>query len=289
MKILILGNGFLGSAIIQKLAIEGHELRVVSRRLSDDRQGTCFQGDLFDFESLTKAFSWNPEIFIHTAWITTPKIYRNDPSNFLYAEATIRLAKFVAESSVKHMIILGSCSEYKKQSQSVLAGVTELSSTNLYSEQKIFAFNAIKDLSRKSLTKFTWARVFFPYGPNQAKGRLIPEIIYALTQLKPIQLSDITSTYDWISTRDVASAISWIVENDLPSEIDIATSIGHTNLEILSKLENILKVKNILPKNVSHNDGEGEVLVASKSSPLLLSGWTPRDTLDQGLKWVTSF
>jgi dTDP-D-glucose 4,6-dehydratase len=115
---------------------------------------------------------------------------------------------------------------------------------------------------------------------------LIPLLIKSLKNQEPIVLADTTSVYDWITTRDISLAISWILKNDLPTEIDVGTSFGFTNLELLKALEKLLQIPYPQASLGIHNLGLEEVFVADKSSALLSSGWTPIDTITSGLEWV---
>jgi nucleoside-diphosphate-sugar epimerase len=286
MKILVIGSGLIASSIVQRLEFEGHDLLVYSRSVNPTIHCSQLQGNIFEFAEFSKVFTWKPEIVIHTAWITTPRSYKDDPSNFEYTKFTHRLAQYIHNSDVKHLIVLGTCAEYGHQSGPSTAGVTNLSPRTLYAEQKVVALQAIKEILHESTTRLTWARVFYPYGPNQDQKRLIPYLIHSLKSGIPIQLADISSVHDWITTRDISSAISWIINNKAPIEIDIGTSNGFTNLELLTTLENILQIKNLLPKCSEHIFGQSEVFVAGKNSPLFNSGWSPKDSLTSGLEWV---
>jgi nucleoside-diphosphate-sugar epimerase len=286
MRILIIGSGFIASSIVKKLKSESHELLVFSRTPSERIKCQQVVGDIFNFEELIKVFDWKPEIVIHTAWITTPGVYRNDFSNFKYAQFSTNLAQYIANSEVGHLIILGTCAEYGLQIGPSTAGVTKLSPSTLYAEQKVFAFKSVKELLQNSDVRFTWARIFYPYGPNQDRKRLIPYLIQSLKNGKPVLLADTSSVYDWITTRDIASAISWAIDNELPMEIDIGTSFGYTNLELLASLEQLLETSNQLPGQGMHTLGQNEVFIASKTSPLFESGWMPTDSLRTGLEWM---
>ena len=239
-----------------------------------------------NFEDFVKVLRWNPQVIVHTAWITTPGIYRNHPSNKDYADFTINLANYIRHSEIEHLIVLGTCAEYGRQIGPSTAGITELSPTNLYSEKKIAAFRSVEKILQNSTTRFTWARLFYPYGPYQHEKRLIPHLVQSLKTGNPIHLADISSIYDWITSRDVAGAILWIIEHKLPIEIDIGTSVGTTNLELLLSLEELLPGISHERVNRKHEIGISEVFVMGKSSPLYTSGWLPNDTLNSGLEWV---
>jgi nucleoside-diphosphate-sugar epimerase len=286
MKILVIGNGFLVTSIVERLESEGHEILIFSRTRNSRIQSQQVLGDIFNYEGFLEVLAWKPKVVIHTAWITTPGVYRNDPSNLQYAEFTTNLAKSLYDSEVEHLVVLGTCAEYGKQVGPSTAGLTVPSPTTLYAQQKIIAFNSAKEILRDSNVRFTWARIFYPYGPNQDQRRLIPRLISSIKNGEPIVLADTSSIYDWITTRDVALAISWVLTHNLPTEIDLGTSIGFTNLEILEALENLLQTKSLLPPEKTHNFGLSEVFVASKSSPLFTSGWSPKDSISAGLEWV---
>jgi nucleoside-diphosphate-sugar epimerase len=288
MKILVIGGGFIAVSIVQRLESEGHEIRVYSR--SENPEIKCRQilGDIFNFEEFLKALTWKPTVIIHSAWITSPGVYRNDLSNIKYAKFTSELAHFIQDTDVEHLVVLGTCAEYGFQSSPSTAGITSLTPNTLYAEQKVAALTAVREILQESAVRLTWARVFYPYGPNQNQKRLIPHLIHSLKNGVPVKLADTSSIHDWITTRDISSAISWVIDNKVPLEIDIATSVGFTNLALLNCLEDILQIRNQSPGREGHDVGLNEVFLAGKESPLFVSGWLPQDTLTSGLEWVLS-
>jgi nucleoside-diphosphate-sugar epimerase len=167
-----------------------------------------------------------------------------------------------------------------------MAGFTKPSPSTLYAQQKVAALHSVRELLQESDLRFTWARIFYPYGPNQDSRRLIPRLISSLRRGESVSLADTSSTYDWITTRDIASGISWILDNELPIEIDIGTSFGYTNLELKMILEELLEINHHEASPKPHSFGLNEVFVANKNSPLFTSGWSPEDSLRSGLYWV---
>lgn len=284
----MIGNGFLATSIVQQLETEGHEILIFSRRLNPEIKSEQIQGDVFCFAEFVKVLGWNPHVVIHTAWITKAGVYKNDPINVRYAEFTTNLASVIAKSTIEHFIVLGTCAEYGSFTNLSDASSISSNSPTLYSQQKIAAFNSTREILQKSSVRFTWARIFYPYGPNQDRNRLIPHIINSLKCQEGVVLTDTTSVYDWITTRDVASAVSWIIRHDLATEIDVGTSVGFTNLEVLREIESLLQIESKSDGLAKHGFGLSEVLVADSNSPLFTSGWGPRDTLHSGLKWLLS-
>ena len=286
MKILVIGNGFIASPIIHKLESEGHQLLIYSRTLKNEIPSRQILGDIFSFEDFAKTLSWGPQVIIHTAWVTTYGLYKNDQANYKFAQFTADLARRIASSSVKHLVVLGSGSEYGTQSEACSAGITKLNPENLYAKQKVIAFNSVKEILSNSNVRLTWARIFHPYGPGQDKKRLIPYMIHTLKNGGQIRLDDTSSVLDWVTTRDIASAIHWILHYDTPTEVDIGTTIGSTNVDLLKRLESLLGETSQWKRFVDTSIDKNQVSIIGKNSPLFTSGWRPSDNLESGMKWV---
>ena len=134
--------------------------------------------------------------------------------------------------------------------------------------------------------RFSWARIFQPYGLNQDSKRLIPYLINSIRLGRQIELKDSTTILDWITTRDIASAITWIISNVSPTEVDIGTSVGYSNLDLLTHLESHLGISCQREKLSSQALRTPQKFLVGKDSPLLKLGWRPSDNLNQGLEWV---
>lgn len=288
MKILVIGNGFIATSIVHKLEAEGHEILVYSRKYNERIKSKQILGDIFHFSDFIGTFLWQPQIVINTAWITTHGTYRDDLSNYKYAQFATRLARQVIQSDIEHLISLGTCAEYGDQIQASTAGKTKLAPRDLYSRQKVEAFNSIKSTLLNSKIRFTWARIFYPYGPRQNPNRLIPYLSRSIKSDTPVNLSNTSSILDWITTRDIASAIAWIINNESPIELDIGTSYGFTNVEILKHLEELLGTTTQWTRFSTLPAGPKLVSVVGKDSPLIKSGWVANDDLHSGLEWVLS-
>jgi len=288
MKILVIGNGFLACPIIEKLDSEGHEVNVYSRQVKSDIRVKQIEGNILESEKLQGVFRNNYQVIINTAWITIQNQYPTHESNKDYSRCAISLASRAAQSGVEHFIGFGSCAEYGKRSSPCVAGETLLNPKNLYAEQKVETFQQTRQLLSLTKTRFSWLRVFQPYGLRQDPERLVPYLINGLKNQSNIEIKDNKSCLDWVTTRDIASAVSWVLNNSLPSELDIATSIGHTSLDVLSHLQVLLGKAKQTPLVDQSSVESSQVLVAGKESPIFTSGWRPEDTLETGLEWVVS-
>jgi nucleoside-diphosphate-sugar epimerase len=286
MKILVIGNGFLAKLIIRKLEDEGHRVLIYSRTKKEGIRSQQIVGDIFSYHDFIKVLSWKPQVIVHTAWTTSQGLYTHDLSNNRYGKFTSDLAHHLVTTKVEHLIVLGSCAEYGSQFGPSTAGITKLNPENLYAKQKVFAFNSAKAALHGSGVRLSWARIFQPYGPGQDGKRLLPYLIHALKYGEEIELRDTSSILDWITTKDIASAISWIIQNETPTEVDVGTSNGYTNIELLRHLEAFLGNTNQWARLAEQNSKSKNTLVVGSGSPLLKSGWLPADDLNAGLQRV---
>jgi len=286
MKILVIGNGFIATPIIHRLESEGHNILIFSRNPKNSLRSKQIAGDIFDFDEFVKVFSWKPQIIIHTAWVTTQGLYTFDPSNYRYSRFTSDLAGFIKQSEIEHMIVLGSCAEYGPQINPSVAGITKLNPNNIYGEQKVAAYNLVRELLCESNVRLSWVRVFQPFGQGQDKKRLLPQLVDALKNSREIVLNNTSSVHDWITTRDIASIISWIIGNNTPTEIDAGTAIGYTNVQILRHLEAFFGSSNQWKRFEMLPPINRTVAVVGEVSPIFISGWRPSDNLDSGMKWI---
>jgi nucleoside-diphosphate-sugar epimerase len=286
MKILVIGNGFIAGAIIRKLESQGHELLIFSRSTKSGIDSKQIVGNILNYNDFARTLTWKPQVIIHTAWVTTHDRYGQDSSNRDYANFTIKLATSIASASVEHLIVLGTCAEYGSQSIASTAGITSTNPLSLYAKQKVLAFSSTKKILADTNVRFSWARVFHPYGPSQDEKRLIPYLINSIKSGEKVNLLDTTTILDWITTRDIASAISWIIDNDAPIELDIGTSFGYTNLDLLKRLEELVGNSNQWERLTNQISMSEQVSVVGKDSPLFSLGWRPKDCLIQGLDWV---
>ena len=196
MKILVIGNGFLACPIIEKLDSEGHEVNAYSRQVKSNIKVQQIEGNILESEKLQGVFRNNYQVIINTAWITIQNQYPTHESNKDYSRCAISMASRAAQSGVEHFIGFGSCAEYGKRSSSCIAGKTRLNPENLYAEQKVETFQQTRQLLSLTKTRFSWLRVFQPYGLRQDPERLVPYLINGLKNQLNIEIKDNKSCLD---------------------------------------------------------------------------------------------
>jgi len=280
MKIMIIGGaGYIGSNIALKLHDEGHSVISVSRSKLPDVPYTQVTMDLFGlgFEKVFAQF--DTEIVIQCAWITSQPIYLQSLANWTYSQRTIELFQIASQAGVKHFIGLGSAAEFGYRIGLCDSRISIPMPSTPYGKAKLQTAEVLLMLSQETEMLFTWARIFQVYGCGQSDDRFLPSILRAINENVKLKVKNPELTHDWISTDDIAFAISWILQNKLHGLLDVGTSIGTSNFEIVSAFEKEYNRNIFLEVGTGQNDLHEKYLVVSQNSPLLASGWKPRKNI----------
>ena len=287
MKVLIIGgHGFIGKAIHDTLKADGYEVIATSSSVSTKYNNRSIDSNLFHINSMNELLnSVEPEVVIQSSWITDKKNYEQSADNKKYSEATVAFAELCFQKNVKHFIGIGSSAEYGSHQPNCVAGKSTTLPETAYAQNKLRTFELISELEKNFSSRFTWVRIFQPYGQGLGQSRLIPIIVTGLKSGSTVKIQNPSNVLDWISVEDIASAISFLVKVDTPSVIDIGTGVGTSVLDLANTIAEIL---NSNPNLISHSTNslskEIKSLVVGTGSPLFQAGWKPQDALLPGLR-----
>jgi len=141
------------------------------------------------------------------------------------------------------------------------------------------------------------ARIFRAYGPKEEQDRLILSILLAAKNKTPIKLSSPEIVRDYTFIDDLVEGILKIAHTDLASgeEINIASGVPSNSSDIVLIIEDILRIKINISKEVYHKmpaDRTNCMVDISKAKELL--NWVPKTSMEEGLKqtynwWETNY
>lgn len=292
MKVLVAGGGgFLGTEIVKCLIENGFEVKSLGRNLSSTIDCEQIIGDIMTLDSYINSLSsWKPEVVIQAAWVTSQKTYRTSSLNTAYKNATLSFAKQSYLSGTQHFLALGSSAEYGSPKEPCNSFTTVATPKDNYGKSKLETLEKLSKIAEEFSSKFSWARIFQPYGPNQDSTRLLPLATRELQAGNSFEVENPDVILDWITSRDVASALLYAIENPINQVFDVGTSEPMSLLKVLETLILLLDVNPELlkVKNKPRDEVEKYLLVVSKESPLFRAKWAPQDDLVSGLIWTLS-
>ena len=292
MKILITGGtGFIGAPLLKNIFeyIGGVEILNLTRsnEISISKQVEHFKCDISNPKTYkSKVEEFEPGIVIHLAWEGIPDFsLEMCLKNILSSISLIEIVTKI--KSCKKVIVTGSCFEYNNK----IGGCNE---NDLVVSKDYFTFAKKTVLSflelecNKNNIVYSWARLFYVYGPNQRAASIIPTIITSLSSGKIPDIRTPKNANDFIYVDDVAAGILEMIKNEIPSGIYNLGSGFSTDILDISKIcETIIfgnaKLSNQL-ESQSHNTMKTVDFWADLELSKKMLNWMPLTTIDEGVK-----
>ena len=290
MKKLLLtgGTGFIGQQTIPFLQEEGYEIyAVTSKNLTKDNKDVQWlHGNLMDEEFVSSIFTKiHPTHLLHLAWITTPHVYWNSSENFNWVRASQYMFQCFIENGGERIVSAGSCAEYDWSEGICLENTTSLRPQSAYSKAKGELYTYLTDTINKDHTSFAWARVFFAYGPNEAKTRLITSIIRSIIEDRLLDIEYGYHKRDYIYVADVASILVKLLNSDIRGSINIGTGKAISIIEIARTVTKLMGVSKEITSQIKINSDEKIPLVEADTTILNNNlNYYPTDNIESGIK-----
>lgn len=290
MKILLTGpTGFIGSNFMRHALARGHQIAGLAqpdKKLPPNLPGgenlTWLHGTLDDapWQEIEK---FGADVCIHMAWITTPGVYLESPENFHLLESSLKFLKRLRELGTKHIIGLGTCVEYQISNQLLSEDKTPIAPTTPYARCKNDLRLAMEAEARAHDLRFSWVRVFYPYGPGEHPSRLCSSIIQKLSRDEKIVLKTPASTKDYIYIDDLATALMTVMEKKFAGTINLGTGVGEAVREIAETLASMMGKPGLISEaQPPETDPFGYVV--ADTARLRGLGWQPAYTMAAGLR-----
>lgn len=295
MKILLTGaTGFIGSAFVRLAIRRGHKVaglalpsEIPPPDLSTSDNLIWLRGTLEDapWEAID---AFQPEVCLHTAWITTPGTYLESPENYRFLESSRTFLTRSAQAGIRRIFALGTCIEYQISEKPLSEALTPIEPSTTYARCKNELRLWLEVEAANLGVRPCWGRVFYPYGPREHSSRLCSSIIKQLRADEPVSLKTPDSTKDYIFIEDLADAIVMVLERDLTGSINLGTGNGVSVREIARTLASLLGRGELIREIAcSHADPFGHVV--ADAGRLTSLGWKPAHNLRQGLEKLISF
>jgi len=217
IRFLVSGaTGFIGSAVMRRLAAEGHD-------------AVALKTDLLATEPRDLS-SVGATHCIHAAWYTNHADYLAHDINREWVAASLRLAAAFKAAGGQRFVALGTCLEYDVANVRGPCSeeLTPLRPKTLYARCKL-------DLSQALAMggdDFAWARVFFVYGPGDRSGRLIPGMIEQFSRGEAAGPTNGGLRRDYIHADDLAGQLVRIALSSVQGAINTGTGQAPSLSEI---------------------------------------------------------
>jgi len=294
MRILVLGgNGFLGSHIVDELLSHNHDVSIFDRGESKNSQLATkniryYLGDFSDSVLMLEALD-SIDLVIHCISTTVPSTSNRNPTLDIQQNliTTVSLLESMTKAGVKRIIYLSSGGTvYGVPKQLPVAEDHTLNPICSYGVVKVAIENYIGMFKALYGLKPIILRPSNPYGKRQGhagvQGALSTFLVSTLSN-KPITIwGDGEIRRGYIYVKDMAVLCRLAAESDIEGTYNVCSGKSHSLNELLAFTESVTKTKpNVTYVPARAFDVKNIVLDISKTKKEF--SWAPEFTIEDGI------
>lgn len=218
-KVLVTGGtGFIGRYTLQPLLDAGFEVRSITHKppkywiqagVRDIPPKVLWNScDLLNPEDIRRVLDeFKPEYLLHFAWDVTPG-YKNNSNNLEWMNASLNLIHQFANNGGRKVVIAGTCFDHEPNT--------------LYGTCKRSLWNILNYANFANSLELAYGRIYYLYGPHEAKSRLIPTMINGLLNNEVVKIKSLGSQVINLSyVQDVAESFVKALDTDIQGEFDL--------------------------------------------------------------------
>jgi nucleoside-diphosphate-sugar epimerase len=277
------GLGFIGSALVTRLARAGAKIHTASRRPApQDGTGRHWRADLSDAAAVGELVrEIRPDYVFHLAShvMGAPDLKHALPTFRGNLQSTVNLLCSLAETGCRRMLTTGSLVEPESGVRSV--------PNSPYAAAKWAASDYARMFHALYGFPVAIARVFMVYGPGQQdETKLVPYVIRCLLDGKVPEITSGAHRIDWIFVDDVVSGfVRMALTPDVDGKsVDLGSGTLITIRELVDRICELMET-NLVPAYGALPDRPLEPLrIANVAESRRVLGWSPTVDLGEGLR-----
>ena len=296
-RILVTGGaGFVGSHLVDKLMLQGHEVTVVDNFFTGRKRNLEHwigheNFELKNHDVVEPLFIEVDEIY-HLACPASPPHYMYNPIKTIKTSTLGTLHMLGLAKRVGAKVLLASTSEVygdpeeHPQTESYWGHVNPIGPRACYDEGKRVAETMCFAYKNQEKVEIRIARIFNTYGPrmHMADGRVVSNFILQTLENKPITIygkGDQTRSFQYVS--DLVNGLVALMNSEVSSPVNIGNPDEHTILEfaqLVKKMTN--SSSDIVHKEAATDDPrkrKPDITIAHREL-----NWQPQVSLSLGLE-----
>ena len=271
MKVLVTGgNGFIGRYVVKAAQAAGHQVLTLDNVGPVDVPADITQ-PLHPIEGLDGV--------IHLAAFAHPTEFGRNPGlgYLVNVQGTQQVLKMAQESGAKRFVFSSSAHVYGIPPKYLPSDENHpLWLQNDYTLTKILGEQLCQLYHQNHGLSYAVLRLFNAYGPGQAPGYFIPDMLVK-AQSGYLKLRGAETTKDFVYVEDVARAFVLALENSYVGVINIGSGIETSLGDVVAMLG--------YPYQAEGTDIPTR-MQAEPSRALRVLGWEPTVSLEEGLRRV---
>lgn len=296
MRFLVTGGaGFIGSVLSNRLAAQGHEVRVIDNLTSGDpdrldSRVLFTRGDVADIPKLWTVLQDVSCVYHLAARVSVPESiqYPRD-YNHVNVGGTVSVMEAMRDAGVLRVVLASSGAVYgSQQSQPLHEGLVP-EPDSPYAVSKFAAETYVRTIGALWGIETVALRIFNAYGPGQqlpaSHAPVVPRFIRAAqTGASLVIFGDGQQTRDFVYIEDVVDAlVAAAIAPDVDRHVINVGSGRETSLNELARAVGEAVGKRLEPLHNRDRDGGVRHMCADLTLARDLLGFEPSITLEKGL------
>jgi UDP-glucose 4-epimerase len=250
--LVIGGNGFIGSHVVDSLVARGHEVTVFDRhrrgaRPSDVRPVEVINGDFLNSADVQKALV-GQEVVLHMLSLTDPATAEGDPTLDIRTNITSSVELFAACAAAgvgKIFFASSGGTIYGDQDRQVFREDDVTLPVSPYAIGKQAIEGYLRYFRRTHGLESTTFRISNPYGPRQnplKRQGVIPIFLRRVAEGQPLTVfGDGSMIRDYLYVADLAEMIAEVVTTGSQHDLyNLGSGVGTTISEVVSTIQQVV-------------------------------------------------
>ena len=295
--------GFIGGHLVEDLILRGAQVRAFVRYGSVEpslrlqflpeaiRNAIDIRaGDITDLETVRSAARGASMVFHLAALIAIPYSYIA-PRSYIHTnvEGTLNVMLAARDEGVQRIVHVSTSETYGTAQYVPMDESHPLSPQSPYAATKAGGDLLVRSFCDTFGLPAVIARPFNAFGPRQSRRALIPSIISQALSSDEIMLGATNTTRDFNYVSDTVNGLVALAEqNDVSGEVvnlgsGVETSVMHV-VELIGRLLDRPLTVTQSAERMRPEHSEVQRLVCDSSKARRLMQWTPKTTLEDGLR-----
>ncbi len=293
MTVLVTGaTGFIGSHVVRELRARGVDVRAPVRPSSPRSAATDLENEVewvpCDLSTASpselRALCHSVDACIHAAWYVEPGKYAHAAENVEWVGTSMRLLQALGAQGCARAVYIGTCFEYDHRT-GYLAESSPTRPWTLYGAAKLSTALMGAELAEQLGVGFSWARLFYQYGPHEQEGRLVPHVVRSLLSGQDVPVTRGTQIRDFLHVADVASALVDVTGSHHVGAVNIGSGRPVTVRDVVSCIAGILNESGRVQFGARPDSPSDPPFICANNRVLVDEvGWSPRFDLETGLR-----
>lgn len=291
--LVIGGNGFIGSHLVDGLREQGQAVRVFDAgapRADMDWTGVDYrQGSFADASQVAAALAGVDSVF-HLVSTTVPSTSNNDPIADIQGNllASVALMRAMIERDIRRIVFFSSGGTvYGNPSRLPVAEDHPLEPISSYGVVKVAIERYLLMYGKLGLLDPLILRPGNPYGPRQGAGGIqgvIPAFLRRVRDGERLQIwGDGSVVRDYIYIADLVGLCIAAGLGDINGVLNAGSGVGHSLREIVAEIARATGQEPAIDYHPARNFDVGALVLDVTRAQTTL-GWRPQVALEEGMR-----